>query len=241
MLFCHLSIWNCRLVAFRAKQLLYQTILTTPSLLFWTGCSGSRAALRVVRAVCHFSAPWSCLCSAWFAPWSWWPPDVAVAACWSCSFGWGYGNDATTPCSSDHGTVLLALCSVVWAVLCAMSEVWCDVWWWWRRHSPIISLYMPVYRSSPCLKCLQVHVEWSPLRVGHHFRHGLDLYHLGPGVRKHSHYFINCLLIPWWWQLQSNCSVERQYLMCKSFMLVHGKHRLKLTEITFSCKSVYLR
>ena len=129
MLFCHLSIWNCRLVAFRAKQLLYQTILTTPSLLFWTGCSGSRAALWVVRAVCRFSAPWSCLCSAWFAPWSWWPPDVAVAACWSCSFGWGYGNDATTPCSSDHGTVL---CGVSCA-LCderggdVMVSGWCEL------------------------------------------------------------------------------------------------------------------
>ena len=42
------------MVAFRAKQLLYQTILTTTSLLFWTGCSGSRAALSVVRAVSAF-------------------------------------------------------------------------------------------------------------------------------------------------------------------------------------------
>ena len=42
------------MIAFRAKQLLYQTILTTPSLLFWTGCSGSRAALSVVRAVSAF-------------------------------------------------------------------------------------------------------------------------------------------------------------------------------------------
>ena len=46
--------------------------------------------------------------------------QMSVAACWSCSFGWGYGNDAATPCSSDHGAVLLALSSVVWAVL------WCE-------------------------------------------------------------------------------------------------------------------
>ena len=107
----------------KTNKLRYQTILTTPSLLFWTGCSGSRAALWVVRAICCFPAPWSCLCSSWFAPWSWWPPDVAVAACWTCSFGWGYGNDAATPCSSDHGAVLLTLCcwrcaadAVLWAV-----------------------------------------------------------------------------------------------------------------------------
>ena len=37
LLLCHLSIWNCRLLAFRAKKLLYQTILTTPPLLFWAG------------------------------------------------------------------------------------------------------------------------------------------------------------------------------------------------------------
>ena len=35
---------------------------------------------------------WSCLCISWIAPWSWWPPNVAVAACWSCSLGWRYGN-----------------------------------------------------------------------------------------------------------------------------------------------------
>ena len=80
--------------------------------------------LSVVRAVCRFSAPWSCLYSAWFAPWSWWPPDVAVAACWSCSFGWGYGNDATTPCSSDHGAVLCG-------VSCALCDERGDLWWWW--------------------------------------------------------------------------------------------------------------
>ena len=172
MLFCHLSIWNCRLVAFRAKQLLYQTILTTPSLLFWTGCSGSREALWVVRAVCRFSAPWSCLCSAWFAPWSWWPPDVAVAACWSCSFGWGYGNDATTPCSSDHGAVLLALCSVVWAVLCGVSCALCDerggdvmidavrVWQW----SHTARLF--VHRGSPTLRSFPVKGwKWSEHEV----------------------------------------------------------------------------
>ena len=37
LLLCHLSVWNCRLLAFRAKNLLYQTILTTPPLLFWAG------------------------------------------------------------------------------------------------------------------------------------------------------------------------------------------------------------
>ena len=83
---------------------------------------------------------WSCLCSSWIAPWSWWPPNVAVAACWSCSFGWRYGNDAATPCSSDHDAVLLALCSELcsvrwarWKWCEASMWWWCDdsSWWWW--------------------------------------------------------------------------------------------------------------
>ena len=37
LVLCHLSIWNCRLLAFGAEKLLYQTILATPPLLFWAG------------------------------------------------------------------------------------------------------------------------------------------------------------------------------------------------------------
>ena len=116
-LHCYFATYEFGIVAWlrlEPKKLLYQTILTTPSLLFWTGCSGSRAALWVVHAICCFTAPWSCLCSSWFAPWSWWPPDVAVAACWTCSFGWGYGNDAATPCSSDY--------ALRWELLCIFKS-----------------------------------------------------------------------------------------------------------------------
>ena len=62
-------------------------------------------------------------CLRFTAPWSWWPPNVAVAACWTCSFGWRYGNDAITPYSFDHGAVLLALCSELCSVRWAR-------WWW---------------------------------------------------------------------------------------------------------------
>ena len=83
-------------------------------------CSGSRAALWVFRAVCRFSAPWSCLCAVCFSPWNWWLPEVAVAVCWSCSFGWGWGKWRCYP------MLIMTLCC--WRCALWRWAIW--IWWW---------------------------------------------------------------------------------------------------------------
>ena len=81
-------------------------------------CSGSRAALWAVRTVCRLSAPWSCLCAACFAPWSWWPTDVAVAACWSCIWSCRCGKWRCNP------VLIKSWRCAAGAVLCGAVLMW---------------------------------------------------------------------------------------------------------------------
>ena len=106
------------MLAFRAKKLLYQIILPTPPLLFWAGSqllqwlsgslfSGSfvmSAAFLLLGVVC---VPLALLLGVGGRQMSL-PLRAGRAA-----LAENMGSDAATPCSSYHGAVLLALCSVV--------------------------------------------------------------------------------------------------------------------------------
>ena len=113
LLLCHLSVWNCRLLAFRAKNLLYQTILTTPPLLFWAGSqllqwlSGSSLGLSCCLPL--FCSLELSMCRLLYSL------ELVAARCrCRCVLVvqlWLRMREVTLP-RADHGAVLLALCSV---------------------------------------------------------------------------------------------------------------------------------
>ena len=149
MLLCHLSIWNCRLLAFRAKKLFYQTILTTPPLLFWacsqllqwlSGSSPRRSCCVLLfcsleLSVCHL------LCSL----------ELVAARC-RCVLVvhlWLRMWEVTLlPCADQA----MALCSVVVMV---MITAW--VWsMWWAEDDYI---HTPPCSVCNCPKHLKVSIE----------------------------------------------------------------------------------